>query len=230
MRSLGATIVLGIAGLTLAGLAVTAVTDDRTLAFTLGVRPTQVAAVLTPGSQACQVPVVVAARPGSVEFSVATAGVTAPPLEVTVRDTASGRRLSRARVPGGYRYDSTVAAAVENLRKESVVAVCVRNMGQTRLALNGGPAQAARTSELELDGNSTGTDMALVFKRPESTSMASLLPDALERASLFRASWVSVGLLTGLGVVFILGVPALLALAVAKATRNGDALQPRKPV
>ena len=220
MRRLGAGLVLGVAALTLAGLAITAVTENRTLAFTLGVQPTQVATVLRPGAEACQAPIDVAESASSVLFPVGTYGLSAPELDVTVRNAANGRQLSRRRIPGGYLYDTTVRAPISGLRKERVIALCVRNLGRSRLALYGGPQQAARTSGLELDGKPTGTDMALVFRRAEPASMASLLPEALDRASLFKAGWVTEGLLTGVGVVFLIGVPLVLALALRAALRD----------
>ena len=216
MRRVGVGVLLGVSALALAGLATTTLTDDRKLAFTLGVQPTLAAAVLSPGAQACQGPVSASESAGSVRFPVGTFGLTAPELEVSVRD-ASGRRLSTSRVAGGYRHDSTVGTTVQGVRDGSVIVVCVRNIGRNRIALNGGPAQAARTSGLEVGGTPVGADMALVFERSSATSMAALISKALDRAALFKAGWVSPGLLTALGIAFLVGVPGLLALALAGA-------------
>ena len=76
----------------LAGLVVVAITDDRELAFTLGVRPTQVAAVVEPGKRACQRPIDVAADARSVRFQVGTFRSPGPQLAVDAGAPAGGAR------------------------------------------------------------------------------------------------------------------------------------------
>ena len=217
MRRAGVGAFAVVAVLALAALLVTTIADDRRLAFTLGVQPAQPVDVLEPGEQACQAPIDVPADADIVQFPVRTEGGAGPPLVVSVRDVAARSTLGRARVAGGYPDGSTVAARVGGLEEGRRVAVCVRDAGASVLALFGGPAQAARTSDLFVDGRPANADMTLVFERAEAKSMASLVPDAIERAALFTAGWVSPVLLWVLGAAFLLGVPLLLALALARA-------------
>jgi hypothetical protein len=103
------------------------------------------------------------------------------------------------------------------------VTVCVLNLDSRKLGpkvgLFGGPGQAARTSDLYVEGRRTNADMALVFEREDSRSMLALLPDALDRATLFTAGWVSPALIWMLGAAFLFGVPLLLSLALRASAR-----------
>jgi hypothetical protein len=213
MRKAGVGAFAVVAVLALAGLLFGAVTDDRRLAFTLGVQPAQVVAVLAPGDEACQRPIDVSETADRIIFPVATGGRRGPPLDVSVRSPSGAGTVT---VPG--RYVHLVSAPALGLVKDGTrVAVCVKNTGGRRVGLRGGPGQAARTSELYVGGRRTIADMTLVFERVDATSMASFLPDVLDRAALFTAGWVSPALLWVLGALFLLGVPLLLALALGRA-------------
>jgi len=212
------------AGIVLAGLAgllLAAMVDRRDLAFTLGVPPVQVAAVVPPGHTACQAPIDVPADGDRVQFRVGTFGRPGPALMVGVRDVTSGARVATAGVRGGFQDNSDVTASA-GVQEGSRVAVCVRNSGAGRVALYGGTEMAARTSELRVDGRRTGTDMTLRFERGEARSTASLVPEILERAALFKAGWASSALLWALAGIVLAGVPALLALAISQARDARD--------
>ena len=198
-----------------AGLLVVAALDDRRLAFTLGVQPTQVAAVLEPGDTACQGPLDVPARAAQVSFPVGTFRAPGPQLQVLVR-TPEGV-AGRAPVPAGYADNSVVSARPGGVEPDTRIAVCVRNTGRRKVALYGGAPQAARTSRLVVNGRNAGTDLTLVFERAESRSFLSALGDALDRAALFHPSWVSAGLLWVLAALLVTALPAALAAALASA-------------
>ena len=198
-----------------AGLVAIAALDDRRLAFTLGVRPVQVAAVLDSGKTACQGPIDVPADAGSVVIPVSTSGRPGPPLLVTVKDARGV--VGEATVRPEYAGAATVRAAPDGIVAGRRVAVCVRNQGRTPVALHGGAPQASRTSALRLDGRDARTDLTLVFERSEERSMLSALGDGLDRASLFRPSWVSAGLLWALAALLVTALPAALVLALRAA-------------
>jgi hypothetical protein len=211
----------------LAGLVAVSATDDRDLAFTLGVRPTAVAAVVAPGERACQRPVDVAADARSVRFKVGTFGTPGPPLEVAVR-AAAGPRAAGS-VGAGYGDVTWQRARLDReLHEGERVEVCVRNRGERRAALYGGPALAARTSSAYVAGRAQATDIALVFERGESRSAFTLVPAALEHAALFRPGWLGVWLLWAAGFVLAVLVPLLLAAALRSAAAT-DAAPDRRP-
>jgi hypothetical protein len=141
------------------------------------------------------------------------------PLAVSIRRADSGREIAAGRVPGGYadvsqlevELDSTVAPGQR-------VAVCVRNAGQRKMAIYGGPELANVGTTVEIGGRDQKTDMTLVFTRPPS-SLLSQTPEVFERASLFRPVWIgpwAYWLLLG---CVLLVVPTLLAAALGQANR-----------
>ena len=208
-----AAFVLGLVGL----LAVAAL-DERRLAFTLGVQPTQVAAVLGPGDTACQGPIDAPADAGSVRFPVESFGAPGPALQVFT--LTAGGVGGRDSVPSGYRGRTTVAAHPGGIVAGQRIELCVRNTGSRKVALYGGAPAAARTSELKLAGRDAGTDLTLVFERGESRSMLAALGDAFERAALFHPSWVGAGLLWVLAALLVIALPVVLLLAVRAATNS----------
>jgi hypothetical protein len=198
------------------GLLATAATDERDLAFTLGVRPTQVAAVVPSQESACQAPIYVSTETDSARLQVGTFGRPGAPLRISARNAQDGALVSAGNVHGGY-GDGSAVRAPARLPEGTRVSVCVQNRGTRRVALYGGPDQAARTSALRLAGRPTGTDMTLVLERKEPRSIASMLPEMVDRAVLFKGGWLSSGLLWSIAVLVMVGVPALLAVALSRA-------------
>jgi hypothetical protein len=208
----------GAFALGVAGLLLVAALDERRLAFTLGVQPTQIVAVVQPGQTACQAPIDVPADARSVELPVGTFRAPGPQLEVLVR-TAAGV-AGRDTVPAGYPDSSTVSASPAGIESGRQVEVCVRNTGSRKVALYGGAPQAARTTALTVDGRARPADLTLVFERGERRSMLAALPDVFQRASLFHASWLRPWMLWALAALALIGIPLLLAGALVLGARG----------
>jgi hypothetical protein len=199
--------------LAIIGLAAMLATDDRDLAYTLGVRPLQVAAVLNPGQEACQRPILVSAPADSVEFQVGskTAG---PPLDVAVRSQSGAP--GEARVPGGYRGTARERVQVSGIREGRSITLCIRDAGRSRLALYGGPAPAAPTSALFVDGVELPVDLTLVFRRGHSRTALSLFETIFSRASLFHPGWSGAWIFWVLLAAVVIGVPLLLGFGLPR--------------
>ena len=231
MRRAGVAALLVMSGATLVALLITASVDKRKLAFTLGVQPAQVVAVLGPGERACQKPIDVAAQADLARIAVRVRGRPRPELGVAVSEYRDGRALSGSVTRPAYGNGPAVAPldvnggrrVSEGLEAGRRVTVCVLNLGSRKLGykvgLLGGPGQAARTSDLYVNGRRTNADMTLVFERTDGRSMLALLPDAVERAALFTAGWVSPAVLWILGAAFLFGLPLLLSLALRASAR-----------
>jgi hypothetical protein len=208
---------LAIVSIGVAGLLLTAASDKRDLAFTLGVQPTQVAAVLKPNEQACQRPIYVPAPAKYVRFKVGTYGTTGMPLDVTTRAIPGGDVVNTGSVTGGYANNTVVRAPVAGVEEGSAISLCVLNRGARKVALYGGAPQAARTSAAFVDGRNANTDLTLIFERARSRSMFSALPDIFERAALWHPGWVGAWTFWLLLVLLLLGVPFLFGRALAAA-------------
>jgi hypothetical protein len=221
MRSTGlaalvATVVSG-----LIVLALVAERDDRELAFTIGVVPSIPAAELKSGETVCQSPISVPQDFDRVRLQAGAPGSLGQPLTVSVLSADGGRRLGRGRVPGGYFGPAEPATTVGEIAAGQKISVCVRNAGARKIALYGNAAGAAPPSEAIRKGRALDTDITLVFLHREPQSMLSLLPEIFERASLFRPGWVGPWLFWALTAAAFLGVPLLLARALAL---SGDEL------
>jgi hypothetical protein len=217
MRS-AALVFAGVVGAGVLALGLTAVTDERDLAFTLGVNPAQIAAPLNAGQEVCQGPIDVPERFERVQMKVGTFGRPGQPLDVAVREFPGGRTLAAGALRGGYADNSTPAVALRSVPDGTRVVVCVRNAGRRQVALYGGAGAAARTSTARIGTRNLRTDLTLVFKRDEDRSVMALLPAMFERASLFHPGWAGPWLFwVLLGAVVVL-VPALVWRALAAAS------------
>jgi hypothetical protein len=205
----------------LAVLAVYALHDERDLAFTLGVVPEKVAAVLRPGSEACQRPVAVAEGFTRVRFQIGTYMRAGQPLAVTVRSAHGRRTLAGGKLAGGYADLSRPAVAVGHVARGTGASVCIRNLGTRRVALYGGPSVAARGSDAALDGRPLRADLTLLFLRKRRRSALALAPTVFRHASLFHPRAVGAWTFYLLAALSLVAVPALLGLAVHAAEEEG---------
>jgi hypothetical protein len=102
-----------------------------------GLAPERYVAVVGPGERMCQASEGVPAGSGSLELNVGAYGRPGPPLDVTVGAATRGSR------PGGY-DDGWVRVPFEGANADRDAArvvpqVCVRNRGDSRLAVAGKP-------------------------------------------------------------------------------------------
>jgi hypothetical protein len=217
--------VLTLLGLCLAGvLAVLVVGGAREtrMAFTAGVSSAGAQAAIAPGQTGCQGPLDVP-EGGSfdaVEVVLATGALPGAPARVTVVDTATGRVLARGRLPGGYLGTAQQRIAVDPRVPEGrSIRVCLKNTGAIPIVPMGNGDAASPPSTYTRNGQPQGVDIAMRFQtRPRSLlSQFGLIAD---RAALFRAGWVGPWTYWLLAALLALGVPALLAFALARAGRE----------
>jgi hypothetical protein len=197
--------------------------DSRPLAFTLGVTTDGPAIVLDSGQEACQLPVEVVEGFQRVRLKTGTFLREGPPFTVTVRELAARRPIAGARVEAGYPDGAThVVTLSRGVVTPQRVAVCVRNDGVRRMAVFGSSALASRTSGARLGKQPLDSDMALEFLRASDASVLTVLPDIVERASLFRGAWATPAAYWLL-LILIIGAPAsLIAVALRAALGPGQ--------
>lgn len=201
-------------------LAAVALGHRTSLAFTQGVAPAAPVASLAPAQQVCQQPVDV---PGGGDFDAVTVVVGArdaspPPLRIAVQ-AANGRVLATGRVAGGYGPRAERRVRLDRTVAPGRVTVCLQNVGAGRAAVYGNADLAARTSTAVRDGRPLRADIALVFERAPR-SLASALPDILDRAALFRLPWLGSWIYVVLAALLLIVAPWLLVRAVTAAARG----------
>ena len=215
MRRGGALVFLVIAAIGLVAFALQAAADKRDLAFTLGVVPSIVAADLRPGVTACQVPIDVPTDFSRIRLRAGSPGGPGQPLVVSVIGNPSGRLLTEGRLPGGYPYATDQAVSVGHVESGQKIGVCVRNAGTRRAVLYGNTLVASPLSGAIVGHRALKTDISVVFLKDGDESMLGQLGQVFERASVFRPGFVGAWLYWVLAAAVLVGVPLLLARALA---------------
>lgn len=196
------------------GLLALAATEHRSVAFTLGVPNYYVTAELTPGREACQTPIPVPTAFDAIDFQVDTYRRAGSRLAVSVVDAHDGTILGGGVLAPGYRGDERRTVRVGDVSADREITVCIRNVGERKAGVIGGPDITARTSNQRLDGGATTADLDLVFRRSARSTLA-MVPEMLSRAALFRGSWIGPWTYWALLGCVLLAVPALIARALA---------------
>jgi hypothetical protein len=204
-------------------LLVFAATDRRHLAFSLGVRPSAPGVVLVPGYGACQRNVDVEVPFDSATLLLASYYRPGPRLEFRVLDSLSGRTIATGVLPDGYpdsaRSTVRFGRLVPSGRR---IDLCMRNAGRSKVAIFTGPPTDNEPSYATVGRLRVPADILVDFERRHPRSALSLVPDVLRRAALFHPRWVGAWTFWVLAALVLVGVPALLSLALRAATRPGD--------
>jgi hypothetical protein len=204
----------------LAVLAVLAATNGSALVYTLGVQPQQPVATLNRGDVACQAPLVL---PRDASFErVAVRAVGGERVEVEVfEDNRSVRRgaATPAAPPAAGMPPNPVRADMPELRPQGPLTVCVTSRGSEPTALWGTVDAASGDTVATLNDQPLGLDLSVDFEHAEEQSLLALAPEMAERASLFRARWLSPAAYAVLALLVLVAVPILLAGALRSAAR-----------
>src|SRR3954468_21477359 len=206
-------IVVGLTAAAALALAVVAVAQRTSLAFTLGVARAAPVARLSPGEQACQRPIDVPAGGAFDRVVLGASGRAA--LRLTVRDARSGP-LATGTLAGGSAGVARRVRLDRTVRASQRVSVCVEDRGPGRLGVYGDADLATRTSTAVKDGRPLRRDLSLVFERAPR-SVASEVPTMLSRAALFRFPGLGAWAYVVLGLLLVIGGPLLLIRAVQAA-------------
>jgi hypothetical protein len=208
---------LVLAALGLGALALAAADAQRPIAYSQGVPPSHVAAVVAPGQEVCQTPIDLPNPTDAVSLQLGTDHRPGIPFGVIVRDSG-GRPIARAANGGGYVDGSVRTVRFREVRGGQTISLCLRNTGRHPLLPYG--SEEAHDSGTIANGRKSPLDMALTFLRPRPRSLLSQVPDAFRRAALFRFDWVGPELYWVLGALLVLLVPGLLVFALARAQRG----------
>jgi hypothetical protein len=232
--SVPAVVALGVLGIVIHALIAT-----RSEAQTLGVYVRTPVAALHPGDQACEGPVALAERISRVKFFPATPGFhPGPPIAITVRSSGSHRRLATGSLAGGFNaHEPQFADLGPAVAPEQLVDVCFRHAGTSgTLQLYGDRYSAEqgagtpssiptnRNAVLSINGKQTGGDIEVIFPYAHPRSLASLLPRIIDRAAVWRPSWITPGVYWVLLALLVIGCPLLLTRALIASVRDDGAV------
>jgi hypothetical protein len=189
--------------------------------YSLGVAPSAPVLSIVGGAQACQVPIRLpdGAAFDRVAVVLGTYFQRGPALRVQVLDDRTEKVLGKGQLPAGY---PDIAQAPEHVidvgRVETTapLRICIVNDGENKVAVYGQPTIASPYTNATLNGQLSSVDIWLEL-RAEKRTLMSLLPTMAERASLFRAGWVTPLVYLLLALALVIGAPLLLARAVGWA-------------
>jgi len=203
----------------LVALLVLGLTRGSTLVYANGATPAMPAVPIEPGQTACQGPISVPDGDAFDRVTVTLGTYFQPGSEMRVEVRDGTRVLASGTLPAGY---PDVAQAPSHVIEVGRVAtraplqVCLRNVGERKVAVYGQPTEASPRTDARLEGNALKVDMAMTLDRGERSLLA-LLPEMADRASLWRAGVVGPFTYLILGLLVLIAVPALLARGVARA-------------
>ena len=205
-----------------------AATDQRHLAFSLAVRPSEPGVEAQPGQEACQRDVDVEEPFDSVTILPAAFFHPVPRLRVRVLDRRTRAQVAGATLGDGHPENKPTTIRLDRtVRKGRPIDVCFRNLGAWKLAFFSGPASDNEPSFGTLDGKFIHSDVLIDFVRSKPRTTLDMVPDIFRRASLFHPSWVGAWTFWLLSAVLVLLVPAALVGAVRAADRSEPRDGPR---
>jgi GT2 family glycosyltransferase len=199
------------------------------IAFSNGVVVGGFAQPLAPGATACSGPLARLAPFDRVRLSLAGQGSdprreARPQLLVSVRDGA-GRPLaapSLARISRADAARDFADARLAPQRAGGALRVCLRNAGSARVLLWAGVANPLRAGATRVDGRPAAAQPELLFYRDPVPSLLAHVPQLLRRAAIWRPALLGTWTSWALALLVALGVPALLALALARSGEPGN--------
>jgi hypothetical protein len=170
--------------------------------------------VIRPGSRLCMGDVAISAQAQQMRLSVGTYFRPGPALAISVR--APGYD-ARARVPGGYKDNSTVVVPLARPPSSGLVTVCVRNTGMRKLALYAAADRAESRVVVTIDGRHVSPTPALSFNEARPVSIAARAGVTAGRIAVFRGfldhSWI----VWLLALLAVFAAPLLIALGLARS-------------
>lgn len=200
----------------LVALIVSALHPMQIRAYALGSPDGGQAAVLARGQEACEGPIRLPSAIGGAGIWGRAIGGKAQ-LEVSIRDSVSGRSLANGQTTVPPVVDAYSIPLRPSIPAGSTVRVCVTDRGPVAFALFGSLPTHLQI-RMSVGGKLTFSEFSLVLFEPTRHSLLGALPTAFSRAALFRFSWVGPWTFWLLAIA-LLGTIGLCGWAVAAAAR-----------
>lgn len=170
---------------------------------------------LRSGGVACMDDAVLDPHSEQARFRVGTYRGPPVPLELTL----SGRSYTeRVTVPADYRDSEVIRVAVDPPARETAVSICLRNVGDRRVAVYASADRTNSRSRVLVDGRPVVPDFSIAFYEREPASILDRLQTSVQRATVFRGP-LTQELLWIVLVLFVAGTPLGVLLALTWSLR-----------
>lgn len=168
------------------------------------------------GQVACMDDAVLDPHSEEARFKVGTYFRPPVPLDLTI---AGGSYTEHVSVPAEYRDSEVIRVPIDPPAEETSVSICIRNLGDRRVALYASSDRTNSRSQVRVDGRPVGPDFGIVFYEREPTSILERMPTSLQRATAFRGPLTG-DLLWIVLVLFVLGTPLGVLVALVWSLRG----------
>jgi hypothetical protein len=179
---------------------------------------------MKPGQSVCLHDAVMDTHSERALFQVETYGKPTVPLRFAL--TGEDYRASVDVPASSYKDEGILDLPVPAPRRDTFVQACVTNAGRRAAALFATTAAEPGPVSATLDGEPVGPNPWLAFYEARPTSIADRLPIIVRRMGVFRPPFIGGWLLWPLAVLFVLGVPAAVLVAYARALDDDEADHP----
>jgi hypothetical protein len=198
----------------LLALVVTGFARESDLVYSPGVNPFSPILEVPAGARACQGPL---RSPDGDEFDRIGFSVASldSPVRGEVIDADSKQTLATGRLAAGTGGPAHIVE-VGKVQTRAPLQICLVNEGSKPLSLYGQVGAASAHSTGTLDGKDSGVDFAYTLRR-EPRAVLTMLPTIADRATLFRAGWVTPAVYLVLALLILVLAPLLLVRALARA-------------
>jgi hypothetical protein len=176
---------------------------------------------MKPGQSVCLQDAVLDTHSERALFQVETYGKPTVPLRLAL--TGAGYRAAGDVAAAAYKDEGIVNVPVPAPRRDVLVKACVTNAGTRPAALFGTTAAEPGPVSATLDGTPISPNPWLAFYEAGRTSIAHRLPTIVSRIGIFRPPFIGGWLLWPLAALFVLGVPAAVLGAYARALDDDEA-------
>lgn len=206
LAAVGALAVVLIAALVV--LLVAAANDRSTVAFTNDVPSSAEVASVAPGRVLCQHVADVPEESDGVSVPLYSGQIGAS-FRLEVRDARSGRTLGAGdgvtpEVP------NSVAIPTGTISAGRPLDVCIENTSSRRLGIYG----VGEGDRRVFRGTVRAGPISLVFFDEQGATLLDRIPEALQRAELFKPAWVGAWTFWVFAVLAVVAIPALLGIAL----------------
>src|SRR4051812_38282061 len=168
--------------------------------------------VLPAGKRLCMREIAIERHARQVRFQVGTYFKPGPPLLLQI--TAPGYR-SASRLKAGYADNARLSLPVKPPPRDTLVTACFTNLGKRKIAFYAAANdRAISRARVTVGGKPVQGSPAFSFWEGRSVSIADRAGVTVERMATFRGFLGHAWLLWALLGMFVLGMPAALALAV----------------
>jgi hypothetical protein len=154
-------------------------------------------------------------------FQVETYNKPTGPLRLEL--TGKGYHAAVDIPASSYKDEAIINVPVPAPRRDTFVKACVTNAGRRTAALFTTTVAEPGPVAATLDGKPVAPNPWLAFYEGKRTSIAHRLTTIVSRMAIFRPPVIGGWLLWPLGALFVLGVPAALLVAYARALADDEA-------